>query len=65
MNFCIIEKHDEQTTTTNHHCLYINNLNAFLSIKQANKRTFPCETCVNIFYDEVKLQEHIPLCRQL
>ena len=55
MNFCIIEKHDEQTTTTNHHCLYINNLNAFLSIKQANKRTFPCETCVNIFYDEVKL----------
>ena len=52
MNFCIIEEYDEKIQKMNHHCLYINNLNAFLSIKsnKSNRTTYPCETCTSIFY---------------
>ena len=45
MNFCIIEDHNENTNITNHHCVYIKNLNGFLSIDKANKKVYPCETC--------------------
>ena len=45
------------------HYIIIKNLHCFLTDKCSEKDNFICRTCLNIFYSEIKYNDHINYCK--
>ena len=45
------------------HYIIINNIHCFLSNRGNEKDVFVCRICLNIFYSEIKYNEHINYCK--
>ena len=45
------------------HYIIIKNLHCFLTDRCPEKDNFICKTCLNIFYSEIKYNEHISYCK--